>query len=325
MAIQEQLKKIILDTLPKVDCVIGWGPGQDPLHASPFFMRKPEDVDSFMDTPLGAFGAVNNPALFLPELVGKKVGIVVKGCDSRSIVQLIAEKLIKREELVIIGFPCEGVADLAKIEKALPKGRELGEVSAATVVGDTLKISLDKEEISLKLAEIKADKCKRCKVPSAVISDAFAGIAANAAEVKDDYEDLAALEAMSLEERFKFWEKEMSRCIRCYACRNACPLCVCRDHCVAGSRVPHWISQTDSTRDKLMFQIIHATHLAGRCTGCGECQRACPVGIPVLLLKRTLGRGVVELFDYSAGMDTDATPPLLTFQVEEAKIKEREW
>jgi ferredoxin len=74
-----------------------------------------------------------------------------------------------------------------------------------------------------------------------------------------------------------------------------------------------------------MFQIIHAVHLAGRCTGCGECQRACPAGIPVLLLKRTLSRGVTELFDYDAGMDQDATPPLLTFQVEEAKIKEREW
>jgi ferredoxin len=288
-------------------------------------MRNPEDVDGFMDNPLGAFGAVSNPALFLPEFAGKKVGIVVKGCDSRSIVQLVSEKLIKREEVVIIGFPCEGVADLAKIARDLPGDRDMEEASEAAILGDTLRISLGKEEFSLKLADVKADKCKRCKVPSAVVSDAFAGIAGKAADVRDGYEDLAALEAMSLEERFKFWEKEMSRCIRCYACRNACPLCVCRDHCVAGSRTPHWITQTDSTRDKLMFQIIHATHLAGRCTGCGECQRACPAGIPVLLLKRTLNRGVVELFDYDAGMDPDATPPLLTFQVEEAKIKEREW
>ncbi|MDR1241726.1 MAG: 4Fe-4S dicluster domain-containing protein [Deltaproteobacteria bacterium] len=325
MAIHEQLKKIILDTLPGVECVIGWGPGQDALHGSPVFMRKPEDVDSFMDTPLGAFGAVNNLALFLPELSGKKVGVVVKGCDSRSIVQLVAEKLIKREEVVIIGFPCEGAADLTKIEKALPEGREAGEVTGAAIVGETLKLSLGSEEISLGLADIKADKCTRCKTPGAVISDAFAGIAGKAPEVRDEYADLAALEAMSLDERFKFWEREMSRCIRCYACRNACPLCVCRDHCVAGSRSPHWITQTDSTRDKLMFQIIHATHLAGRCTGCGECQRACPAGIPVLLLKRTFNRGVAEIFGYDAGMDTEATPPLLTFQVEEAHIKEREW
>jgi ferredoxin len=288
-------------------------------------MRKPEDVESFMSGPLGAFGAVNNPALFLPEFVGKKVGIVVKGCDSRSVAQLIAEKLIKREEVVIIGFPCEGVADLTKIENRLPAGQEMGGVTGAEISADALKISLGKDEVSVSLAEIKADKCNRCTTPGAVLHDAFVGVAAQAESVKDDYEDLAALEAMSLEERFAFWEKEMSRCIRCYACRNACPLCVCRDHCVASSRVPHWLSQTDSTRDKLMFQVIHAIHLAGRCTGCGECQRACPVGIPVLLLKRTLGRGVAELFDYNSGMDINATPPLLTFQVEEAKIKEREW
>ncbi len=62
-------------------------------------------------------------------------------------------------------------------------------------------------------------------------------------------------------------------------CRNACPLCVCRDHCVAPSRIPEWVTQSDGVKDKLFFQVIHATHLAGRCTGCGECQRACPVGI----------------------------------------------
>jgi ferredoxin len=130
---------------------------------------------------------------------------------------------------------------------------------------------------------------------------------------------------MSHGERFKFWEKEMSRCIRCYACRNSCPLCICRYHCVAASREPHWVTQADSVRDKLMFQVIHATHTAGRCTGCGECLRACPVGIPVMLFKRTLGRAVERIFDYTAGIDVESTPPLLTFKTEEATIRERTW
>ncbi|MDR2892138.1 MAG: Coenzyme F420 hydrogenase/dehydrogenase, beta subunit C-terminal domain [Deltaproteobacteria bacterium] len=321
MAIQEQLKKMILDVLPDVDCVIGWGPGPDPLRGSPFFMRKPEDVESFMAGPM----AVQNPALFLPEYKGKKVGVVVKGCDSRSVVQLISEDLIKREEVVIIGFPCDGVLDVAKVENALASHGEPGEITAVEFSGGEVKVTLAGNTHSLKFDDVKADKCGRCAVPNAVMSDFFAGIAREASGVKDDYEDLAALEKMSLEERFAFWENEMSRCLRCYACRNACPMCVCRDHCVASSRIPHWISQADSTRDKLMFQVIHAVHLAGRCTGCGECQRVCPVGIPVLLLKRTLSKGVTELFDYAAGMDTESKPPLLTFQVEEATIKERNW
>jgi Fe-S oxidoreductase len=75
----------------------------------------------------------------------------------------------------------------------------------------------------------------------------------------------------------------------------------------------------------MFFQIIHAVHLAGRCTGCGECERACPMGIPVLLLKRSLSRKVEELFAYKAGVETEGRPPLLTFNLEEPKIKEREW
>lgn len=321
MALQEQLKKMILDVLPDVDCVIGWGPGPDPLRGSPYFMRNPEDVEAFMMGPL----AVQNPALFLPEYKGKKVGIVVKGCDSKSIVQLISENLIKREEVVIIGFPCDGVVDVDKVADQLAAYGELGEVESAEINGASIKARINGQEVGMELGDVRAEKCGRCKQPNAVISDYFAGVAKDASNVTDGFEDLKELEAMSLEERFKFWEKEMSRCIRCYACRNACPMCVCRDHCVAQSREPHWVTQADSVRDKLMFQVIHAVHLAGRCTGCGECQRACPVGIPVLLLKRTLGRAVGGLFGYAAGMDTEATPPLLTFQLEEDNIKERHW
>lgn len=321
MAIQEQLKKMILEVLPGVDCVIGWGPGPDPLRGSPYFMRNPEDVESFLAGPL----AVQNPALYLPEYKGRKVGVVVKGCDSKSIVQLISENLIKREEVVIIGFPCDGVLDLDKAADKLAPYGELGEVESAVADGTGVTARINGQEVRLELAEVQADKCGRCKQPNAVISDYFAGVAKDASGVADNFEDLAALEEMSLEERWKFWEKEMSRCIRCYACRNACPMCVCREHCVAQSREPHWVTQADSVRDKLMFQVIHAVHLAGRCTGCGECQRACPVGIPVLLLKRTLGRAVGKTFGFAAGMDPEATAPLLTFQVEEDKIKERDW
>lgn len=321
MAIQEQIKKMILDILPDVECVIGWGAGPDPLRGAPLFMYNAEDVEQFMCGPL----AVQNPALYLPEYKGKKVGIVVKGCDSRSIVQLIAENIIKREEVVIIGFPCDGVVDLNKVASRLVPEGDLGEVSAATVTESSITATVNGTELTLPVAEVLADKCLRCSLPNSVEHDYFAGIAKEPSGKPDTFEDLATLEAMSLEERMAFWEKEMSRCIRCYACRNACPMCVCRDHCVSTSRDPHWVSQADSVRDKLMFQVIHATHLAGRCTGCGECERACPVNIPVLMLKRTLGRAVGQLFGFAAGMSMEGTPPLLTFQIEEDKIKEREW
>ena len=117
----------------------------------------------------------------------------------------------------------------------------------------------------------------------------------------------------------------MDRCLRCYACRNACPMCVCRDYCIADSREPHFISQEWNVREKIYFQCIHAVHLAGRCTLCGECQRACPVGIPILALRQQIVRVISQLFDnYKSGMDPEATPPLLCYKVEEENIKQRE-
>ncbi|MDR1490265.1 MAG: 4Fe-4S binding protein [Desulfovibrio sp.] len=320
MAIQDDIKSAIAEALPGLSCVIGWGAGPEALRAAPLFMRDAADVDKFT----AGFLAVNNPALFLPSLKGAKVGLVVKGCDARSVGQLVAENLVSREAIHLIGYPCRGVIDMDKATAALEGRCEPGEVKGLREENEDIVLDAPGGEIRLAKKDVAADKCARCRYPNAESADVFVGEKAAPVVERDDYADLAAFENMALDARKAFWEKEMSRCIRCYACRNACPLCVCRDHCVASSREPHWLTQADGVRDKLFFQLIHATHLAGRCTGCGECERACPVGIPLLTLKRAFSRQVEGLFGYTAGIDR-STPPLLTFKLEEPAIKEREW
>lgn len=318
MNVLSQLKEQITAVLPNLDMVIGWEQGFDPLHFTPLFMRSPEDVERLEIGPL----CVHNLAVYLPGLKNKKVGVVVKGCDSRAVNQLAREGLIKRENVVVFGFPCDGVADLTKVRRKL---EGIGRVRGVASGPDGLLITMDQGRHDLASSEIFADKCLRCRYPNALAHDHFAGEPREAHVLKDDYTDVDEFEAMLLEDRLAHWQQEMQRCIRCYACRNACPMCVCRDYCVAQSRDPHWVTQEDETREKWMFQIIHAMHLAGRCVECGECQRACPVDIPILALKRKLNKEIRELFGHEAGVDAQAVPPLLSFQVQEKNINERGW
>ncbi len=321
----EDLKNAVKAALPGLECVIGWERGYDALRAVPLFMKTDKDVDRLVWGPFNA----PNPAVYLPALKGRKVGVVLKGCDSRSVVQLIQEKLVNREDLVLFGMPCSGVADLAKLSRAVD---DLGQVGAVAVAGDELVLTTPRGPVRVPWKSALADKCLSCQYPNALLADHFLGEPAapfpNGGATGADNPgaaELAALEALAPGELLARWSEAMSRCIRCYACRNACPMCVCRDHCVAQSRDPHWLSQEDTPREKLLFQLVHALHLAGRCTECGECQRACPVDIPILAFKRKLNAVVKDLFDYQAGVDPQAVPPLSTFQVEEANINERGW
>jgi ferredoxin len=308
------LKEAIRKALPDLDLVIGWQAGRDPLHTMPLFIRKEEDLDRLVEGPLCA----GNLATHLYANRLKKVGIVVKGCDSRSVIQLLQEKLVNRDNLVIFGLPCQGVLDPDKVAK----GASPAPVARVEVKDGAVKAAA--AESTLDMKSVLADRCLRCKYPNPLVYDHLIGDAVEPVEAAEPYKDLDTFEKKELNERYDFWMEQMSRCTRCYACRNACPLCVCREHCVADSRDPHWLTQETSVRQKWFFQIIHALHLAGRCTECGECERACPMHIPVLLLKRKMNREVKDLFGYEAGVDPLAVPALHTYKIEEDKINERE-
>jgi ferredoxin len=311
----DELRASVISELPNVDFVLGYARGFDALHATPVTIRTEADAAKLI------FDAtcVQNLATSLYGLGGKRIGLVVKGCDSRSVIQLLQEKLIDRDSLVIFGLPCDGVLDLAKLRVRA----DITQVRGAEFHGEEVRLLLPEGAKTLPRRDVLADKCLRCRYPNPLVVDHMIGQELTPQGAEDTYADLDGFEKLSPQERFDFWKRQMSRCIRCYACRNACPMCVCKHVCLADSRDPHWLSAEATLQEKWLFQVMHALHLAGRCTECGECQRSCPMGIPILLLKRKMNRELKEVFNYEAGVDPEAVPPLHTFLMEEDKIKDR--
>ena len=294
--IREEAKKALESG--DVGVVIGWGEGSVPFKTTPVFIDKPEDADRLVWNP----ACVNNLAVYLPRIAKEsRVGIVAKPCDIRSIVALIQEKQVKRENLFIIGLGCHGVVDANNLDCA---DLRLQDITALEWTADGLNVKTASSQHTLPRSDVLRDMCIVCTRREPAISDVRLG------------EGLAAEEAAECpvipempEERRKYWSEQFSKCIRCYACRQVCPSCYCRE-CFADRIEPRWTAKKATTDEAWMFHATRMMHMAGRCIGCGECERACPVDIPIAQLAREMNEIVKGKYDYEAG-DPDEDSPVL--------------
>jgi len=163
----------------------------------------------------------------------------------------------------------------------------------------------------------RAAKCARCTVHMPRFADEVFGEAKAepAAEPTRDPE-LAAFLEKSQEERWAYWTAELSRCIKCYACREVCPMCYC-NRCIVDKNRPTSIDTSATLRGNMAWQINRAFHQAGRCVGCDECTRACPMGINLRLLNLVLAETAAEQFAYRAGMDKDSPPIIGAYSLQD--------
>jgi ferredoxin len=121
----------------------------------------------------------------------------------------------------------------------------------------------------------------------------------------------------NIQVRRTLWQREFEKCIKCYGCRNACPLCNCSD-CKLADEL--WGSQGQIPADPISFHLIRAFHLADICVGCGACQDACPVGIPLTLLQLPMRRALDEDYGYCAGSDKVQRSPLFSNLTKEPSV-----
>jgi formate dehydrogenase subunit beta len=296
----------------RVDWIIGFEPGSLKFTTTPLITRDKSDVDRLVINPF----IVNNLANFLTELKGR-IAIVAKGCDSRSIVSLIQDNKVVREDVVILAVPCPGIIDLSKVEQLVGKDRD--ELDDITREGDKVIIKVDGKEKEFSTTQALFDHCLACELPTPQEYDILLGEPRPPVpNLEASGEDIERRKGLTPEQRWESWRNEFSRCIRCYACRNVCPACFCQ-RCFVEETEPQWVMPMPRWQDNLLFQIVRNIHVAGRCTDCGECERVCPVNIPLRSLTREMYDIVDELFHFKSGMDKEALPLMTHYEQEEAE------
>ena len=286
--IQQQLRKIAKELISegKVDLLIGFRRSHSTGKAMPCIIRKAEEADYLIWDNTCA----NNLAVYLTDLFRKKpvrsgekpvlprVAIIAKGCDGLSIAGLIREKQVQRSNLVIIGVPCTGMVD-----------SRTGELYVSCQlcghpVAENADIKLDGESLK---------------------------------PVSADYSDIVEFEKKPVEERWKYFVEQMSKCIRCYACRQVCPNCYC-EICFAENTNPKWAGSGAEISEVMFYHLGRLVHQVGRCVGCGACSRACPAGIQLHLFTRKILKDAKELFGFEPGFSGDEKYLFASFSLQDS-------
>ena len=307
---KKRSKELLKDGV--VNRVLAWQTGEFVYDQTPAVFTSEQEIEENM--VYDAFSAPNLSKYMIEE--SKKDGkilVFLKPCDTYSFNQLIKEHRVKRDKVYIVGIECNGKADINKI-----KEKGITGISSIEETDDELICNTVYGVQKVKIEDILLEKCVNCKGKEHKIYDELIVVNPIKEPSGNRFKEIEEIENMTAEERFAFWQNELSKCIRCNACRNVCPACSCLK-CVFDNPESgvEGKSNPDSFEEQL-FHIIRAYHVAGRCTDCGECSRVCPQGIPLHLLNRKFIKDLNEFYgDYQAGDDTETRPPLVNFTKED--------
>lgn len=121
------------------------------------------------------------------------------------------------------------------------------------------------------------------------------------------YESVGQIMSLEMDERLDYWLRQFDRCIKCYGCRDVCPVCFC-NVCTLEEDV--LIKTGDLPPENPMFHLTRAVHMAGRCIDCNLCTEACPAEIPLRTLYKKVAEIVLDEFGYVSGGQDGGKSPL---------------
>ncbi|NLE74490.1 MAG: hypothetical protein GX604_07680 [Actinobacteria bacterium] len=316
IARQDRIRELARQALTegKVDYFIGWKAGHVPSEVIPAFVRNVDECDMLLWNPLCHHNLTTFLKRKMPDPPDARIGVCVKGCDSRTLVALLQETLVDKERLYVVGVPCDGIIDRRRLEKAFSD-----EVIDIAFQGEQVVVTTRGGETKeLAYEELLLEQCASCDFPNPRYYDDLAGELLPQPEGPPRFPGLEEYEALSAEEKDRVLADAFATCIRCFACIHVCPVCYCWDQCVNRSRRPALVGQKVAAKENLMFQMVHMFHVAGRCPSCGACDRSCPVEIPLYLLHRKMNKELFEMLGFQAGLNVEDKPVFQTFNIDDA-------
>ena len=222
---------------------------------------------------------VNTIAAYARDLKGRgRVGIAVRGCDGRAVNRMLQDNQLTRDDVLLVGIPCPGMRDM------------------------------NDEPLA---------KCEACAHPNPPLFDEMIGEPVAETPQANRFADVEAMAAKPREERQAFFDEAFEKCIRCYACRSVCPCCTCLS-CFVDDRRVGWQGRETALAENRFYLLTRAFHISDRCIDCGECERACPMDLPLMLINHKLIQDMEGLFgEYESGMTAENPDALVNYRTDD--------
>lgn len=311
-----------------VEEIVAFGREHPGADITPLFISNEADVDKITTMsfyPSSLAGLVSKYGDW-----DKKIGMIVRTCDARSVVELVKRQQVNRDNLYIIGLECYGVTRKREGDQEI------------YIFPDEIDVDGEMKPLD---EEFLASNCRRCEFPVPTMADVSLRIEKSgetsaiantekgrailkAADITGDgtsldltpikeraarwqEKDFGELRNMSREDRLKYWLSQFDKCIKCYGCRDSCPICFC-DVCALFPEKPY--IQAGQLPPENLFHIIRLMHIGDSCCNCGHCEANCPMDIPLSKLFHMLNKELSEYFGYEPGIKVSTLPPVSSIE-----------
>ena len=300
----------------KIQAILGFEESTLPFKWSVIIIRKVEDIDRLIWNE----SVILNLTSFLPKFnKEEKIGIFLRNCEIKTFNVLLDENQIKRDNFLIIGVPCQfGKLDIIKLQNQMG-GKE---ILSYQIENEEIILQGRNKKVSLPIKENLSGTCFYCKekAPTSEMADILIDFPETGEvpfySAAEAFTDVIDFEKLNAEERWDYIVKELEKCNRCYACRNACSLCYC-EVCFVDENQPQWFSKLVNLPETVLYHLTRALHLAGRCIDCGTCTSVCPEGVDIHVIYKKLQQAVKERWGYQAGVKIDNKNPLGTYSLDD--------